>query len=143
MKSVFFTLLFISLSFCSYAEDLKEFNISGKTVIFYGMPQSEYDAKDEQEQSELVETISDFDYYHEKIQGFLKEHKIKSYQTTNTEIKIIQNNNKNTTYNRMKLDSVVGIIMVDKSKNPKLLLGVMTDVGLKDFISKYFSIQPN
>ena len=142
MKSVIFTLLFISLSFCSYAEDLKEFNISGKTVIFFSMTQSEYDSKDEKEQSELAETLSDFDHYRGKIQNFLKENKIQSYLTTNSKIILKQTDNL-TSYNRKQLDHVVGFIMADQSKKPKVILGVMTDVGLKDVISKYFSIQPN
>jgi hypothetical protein len=140
MKSIIFTFLFISLSFCAYAEDLKEFNITGKTVIFFSITQTEYDSKNEEEQSELVETLSDFDYYRGKIQGFLKENKIQSYQTTNSKIIVSQTKNR-TTYNRKQLDHVVGVIMADQSKKPEVLLGVMTEVDLIDAVSNYFSIK--
>jgi len=130
MKSKFFTLLIISFSFCTDAGDLKEFKISDRSVIFFSVTQSEYDSKDDKEQSELTEILSDFDFYQSEIQSFLIENKIQMYQTKNSEINIIQGNDKNTTYNRKQLDSVVGTIMADQSKKPKLLVGVMTDVKL-------------
>ena len=106
------------------------------------MTQAEYDSKDEEEQSELVETLSVFDYYRGKIQRFLKENKIQSYITTNSKIILKQSDNQ-TTYQRQQLDHVVGLIMTDQIKKPEVKLGAMTDVGLKEVIAKYFKIQPN
>ncbi|MCP4161483.1 MAG: hypothetical protein GY760_15535 [Deltaproteobacteria bacterium] len=143
MKSVKIIFLVVSIavfsSICTGDENNdKTLNVKGRCVIFFGLPQNEFDSYSEEDQDEINEAISDFYYYCNEALPFLKEKGINYYFTAMDNIQIKLQNNKTITYERKNNKHIVGVILTD-GKNPKVHLSIETDY--LNIFKDYFKIK--
>lgn len=114
---------------------------SDKAVIYFTLSKSEYEQINEEIRWQTDEVLSDFYFYKNKVSDYLKNNNIEQILTVKKQV-IIQNKDiKNLTYNKSDFDHVVGIIMVNGQKDPKVFLGVGTDTDLIEMFKAYFEIQ--
>lgn len=114
--------------------------VKGKAVVFFGPTEQEYKSLSANEQNEWNELLSDFYHYRDNTIPFLESHKIKPIITSNTKI-IIQTGANTRTYARKKFKHIVGYILADGNKEPKVVEGVGTDIDLISDFKEYFKIK--
>ena len=116
--------------------------ISGKSIIFFTLTQTEYDSLSKIEDSEIDAVLSDFYHYSNGIKKFLKKHGIKSIFAVHEVIQTKIDTNKTIYLHKGEdFSSVVSTVMSDGEKYPKIIKGVATDVDLMPEIKKYFQFK--
>jgi hypothetical protein len=85
--------------------------------------------------------LSDFDHYRDKTIPFLESNNIKPIITANMNIKIHLAGANSRDYVRKKFKHIVGYILTDGNKEPKVVLGVGTDKDLINDFKKYFKFK--
>ncbi len=115
-------------------------DVKGKAVVFFGPTEKEYDSLSENEQNEWNEVLSDFYHYRDEAIPYLESNKIKPIITANKEIRI-QTGTNSRTYARKKFKHIVGYILTDGKKEPKIVQGVGTDIDLINDFKEYFKIK--
>jgi len=135
------TLILLSLSAAHGSTADDTLNISGKSVVFFGPTQSEYDALNEDIQSEMNEVLTDFYYYNEKVLPFLNRNKIREFFTDKAIITIQLTGTEIRSFRRQDFKQAVGMIMSDGRQEPKVYLGVATDIDLLKMFEDFFSLE--
>jgi hypothetical protein len=103
----------------------------GKTVIFFTISEMEYNTLSRGPDSGIDETLDDFNYYAAIFADTLKKVGYKPIITGSRYIQIKLGNGIYKTYDRLaEKESVVGYIMSDGIKEPKVEYGVVTDIDL-------------
>ena len=110
---------------------------TGKTVVFFGPSQAEYDKLKRDDSSGIDEVLSDFQFYAGKIQPYLKTLKIQFVMTSAETIEL-KYSGQLLEFVRLKSGYDVGVILSDGVQKPKISFGVKTDDDLKADISGYF-----
>lgn len=123
-------------------DQLKTLNISKKTVLFLKITEERVDSLSTKE-DDIDEVLSDFSYYSARIGAYLHDHGIASEFVTKNELQLKYNNGQVYMYNRTNLDHLVGTILADGQKEPKVLAGVFTDLDLREELIQYFNIRQN
>ena len=142
MKILFVGLIFISILTSSVFAQIESPSdtlfVKGKAVIFFEFTETEYDSLLKDEESELVEVISDFYYYRDKVIPDLKEEGISSIISDHEYFKILLDDGRKIIYERKQFEYEIGIIFTNGKQEPKVNLGVRTDVGLWQAIKEFF-----
>ena len=115
--------------------------VSGKAVVFFGPTQAEYDSLSEEEKAEMNEVLSDFYYYREQVIPFLKSNQIQEFLTASPRIQVKLSGSEHRTFARRNFNVNVGLIMADGTQEPKVFLGVATDVDLIPMFKDYFGLE--
>jgi hypothetical protein len=121
-------------------DDIELIN-SLKAVVYFSITNQEYEKIDEKIRWQTDEVLSDFYHYKDALSSFLKENGIKEYFTAKKQIAFQNSTKGKTVFKRSNFDHVVGIIMVDKNKEPRVFLGVGTDIDLIEEFKTYFEIK--
>lgn len=116
-------------------------DVKGKAVVFFGPTEKEYNALSENEKNEWNEVLSDFYHYRDKTISFLESNNIKPIITADMNIKIHLKGGKSRTYVRKDFKHIVGYILTDGNKEPKVVLGVGTDMDLINDFKEYFKLK--
>ena len=117
------------------------FEVSGRAVVFFGPTQEEYDAWGGQDQEEMNEVLSDFDFYQSKVVPFLEANDIEDFHTTNRVIRVVLSEEESRIYRRRQFEHEVGFIMIDGAREPVVSLGVDTEVTWIPIFKVYFNIK--
>ncbi len=115
--------------------------VSGKAVVFFVPSQEEYDSLSDDEKAEINEVLSDFYFHRENVVPYLKSNMIQEFLTDSAKIMIKVNGNKTLTFIKREFNQEVGVIMSDGKKEPKVDLGVATDIDLIFRFREYFGIK--
>ncbi len=115
-------------------------DVKGKAVVFFGPTGKEYDSLSENDQNEWNEVLSDFYHYRDQAIPYLESNKIKPIITASTKIKIQAGTNTRT-FTRKKFKHIVGYILTDGNKKPKVVEGVGTDMDLILDFKEYFKLK--
>jgi len=127
--------------FAQQGRDSTKLVIIGQSAVFFGPSQQEYDSLAKDENSGIDEILSDFYYYQAPIAKFLKEHKI-GVELTSAPLIVAQlSDGKTQTYHRRDFGQVVGVLLIDGTQEPKVMLGVETDVDLIPELEKFFKLK--
>jgi len=134
--------IFIILAtFINCNSDSKYITINEKTVVLFSITQEEYDEKIESDEGEGIdEILSDFNYYADNIEKAIKSHSINFLFSTSYRFKFILSDGKIETFDRRDKEHMVGFILFDTKRKPKILSGVYTDVDIMIEVEKYFKI---
>jgi hypothetical protein len=116
-------------------------HVSGKTVVFFGPTQAEYDSLSEEEKGDMDEVLSDFYYYRQQVISFLKSNQIQEFLTASPRIQFQLSGRERRTFLRRNFNPNVGLIMADGNQEPKVFLGVATDVDLIPMFEEYFGLK--
>lgn len=126
-------------------ESQKENNIESVTfekgVIFFTLSNHEYAKTNGKEREDLDEVLGDFYHYQKSVSPFLKENELKQIITAKKQIVIRHKDKEKTIYNKSDFKHVVGLIMFQNKKDPKVFLGVETDIDLIEMFKDYFEIK--
>lgn len=118
----------------------KAVEVKGKAVVFFSPTEKEYNSLSENDQNEWSEVLSDFYHYRDNSLSFLEAHQIKPIITSSSKI-IIRNERRTRTYLRKRFKHIVGYILTDGSKEPKVVEGFGTDIDLVMDFQAYFNIK--
>ncbi len=132
-------LAFVGL--CQAQELADTIRIPAKGIVFFGPTEAERDSLNQREDSGIEEVMADFLFYVGKIRPFLDSNGISLYETTARKIVII--GAKPFSYGRASPGAVVGLILEQNGKPPKVLEGVSTDVDLQQICTEYFNLRSN
>ena len=80
-------------------------------------------------------------HYRDASIPYLESHNIKSIITSDMKIKIHFAGENSRTYAREKFKHVVGYLLTDGIKEPKVVLGVGTDMDLANDFKEYFKLK--
>ena len=116
-------------------------HVSGKAVVFFGPTQAEYDSLSEEEKGDMDEVLSDFYYYRQQVISFLKSNQIQEFLTASPRIQFKLSGRERRTFLRRNFNPNVGLIMTDGNQEPKVFLGVATDVDLVPIFEEYFGLK--
>ncbi len=116
-------------------------DVKGKAVVFFGPTEKEYNSLSENDKNEWNEVLSDFYHYRDKTIPFLQSNNIKPIITADMNIKIHLAGGDSRTYVRKKFKHIVGYILTDGTKEPKVVLGVGTDMDLINDFKEYFKLK--
>jgi hypothetical protein len=117
-------------------------DVKGKAVVFFGPTEKEYNSLSEKERNELNEVLSDFYHYRDSLVPYLESNNIKPVITSDRKITIHLAGDKSRTYVRTKFKYVVGQIITDGKREPKVVLGVVgTDIDLINEFKQYFKLK--
>jgi hypothetical protein len=112
--------------------------INEPSVVFYKPTNEKIDSLLQDENSGFNEILSDFLYYSEQIEPYIKSVKIKPIHSS-AHILYFRLRNKNPfTLFREDFEHSVGLILVNKKNDPFVLQGVYTDVFISEKIDNYF-----
>jgi hypothetical protein len=138
-----FIVFFLLVMGSSYAEaEDGVLDVKGKAVVFFGPTEKEYNSLTEKERNELSEVLSDFYHYRDSLIPYLESNNIKPIITSGKKITVHLAGDKSRTYVRKKIKYVVGQIITDGKREPKVVLGVAgTDVDLINDYKQYFKLK--
>jgi hypothetical protein len=117
-------------------------SISGKAVVFFGPSQSEYLTMTDQEKDAIDEDLYDFYYYREKVLPFLASRGIQEFSTARRQIEIQLDNNESFSYFRKDFGRLMGVILTDGRRAPKILPGAISQTELILVFEEYFGLEP-
>ena len=143
MKNIFTLtiLILLTIGSASYGGSKDDvLNIEGKAVVFFGPTKQEYNSLSENDKNEWSEVLSDFYHYRDETIPYLESNKIKPIISSNATIKIRAGANTRT-YARKKFKHIVGYILTDGNKEPKVVEGVGTDMDLINDFKEYFKLK--
>jgi hypothetical protein len=115
-------------------------HVSGKAVVFFGPSQAEYLSMSDQEKKEINRLVYDFYHYRGKVLSFLELNEINEINTARSKISIELDGKKTIIFDRKDFGKVVGLIMTDGHREPKVFLGAATDSQIIDMCYKYFDL---
>ena len=116
-------------------------NISNNTILFFSISQQEYDILSSNKKSEIDEVLSDFNFYSKKITEILTNKNINTNFIKSVKFHLEYDSGNFYSFNRSNFEHIVGTILMDAIKEPKVLYGVYTDIDLLEEINKYFNIR--
>jgi len=132
-------LMIVNPSYGGPKDDILD--VEGKAVVFFEPTEKEYNSLSENEKNEWNEVLSDFYHYRDSIIPDLESNNIKPVITSAMKITIHFAGDKSRTYIRKKFKQNVGYLLTDGNKEPKVILGVRTDVDLMIYFKQYFKIK--
>ena len=115
-------------------------HVSGKAVVFFGPSQAEYLSMSDQKKNEINKLLYDFYHYRGEVLSFLELNEINEINTARSKIFIELDGKKTIIYDRKDFGKVVGLIMTDGHREPKIFLGAATDSQIIDMCYKYFDL---
>lgn len=114
--------------------------VKGKAVVFFSPTQEEYNVISDKDKSEWGEVLSDFYHYRDKTIPFIESNNIKPIITADMKINIHLAAT-NHIYTRKKFEHIVGYILTDGIRDPKVVLGVGTDSDIIENVKEYFKLR--
>lgn len=115
--------------------------VRGKAIVFFGPSQSEYIAMSDQEKDEIDEVLYEFYHYGNEVLAFIQDNGIQAFSTAKPKVEIIFDDNDRIIYSRAGFEFIVGIIMTDGRRAPKIFLGAATDLDLISMFRQYFDLE--
>jgi hypothetical protein len=144
MKIVTLGLILLVMASPVSAQDLDPDNdsleVAGRAVVFFGPSQAEYLSMTHDEKDAIDEALYDFYHYRGKVLDFLEVNNIDEFSTAKRRIKVYLNGERVRIYDRRDFDHVVGLIMTNGQREPKVFLGPATDVEWIMMIEDYFGL---
>jgi hypothetical protein len=142
-KIALLILVFFVMGSLSHAGTKDEvLDVKGKAVVFFGPTEREYNALSEKEKNYLSEMLSDFYHYRDSLVPYLESNNIKPVITSDQKITIHLAGDKSRTYVRKNFKYVVGQIITDGKREPRVVLGVVgTDIDLINEYKQYFKLK--
>lgn|SRR5574341_1539 len=116
-------------------------DVKGKAVVFFGPEEKDYNLLSEDEKNEWSEVLSDFYYYRDKTIPYLESNNIKPIATSVASIKVHLAGANSRSYAKQKFEHIVGCILTDGNSEPKVVLGVGTDVDMINDFKEYFKLK--
>jgi hypothetical protein len=114
--------------------------VSGCSVYFFVPTQTEYDSLLSSDPN-IEEAYSDFFYYAGEVCGSVKKMGLKPYISASPLIAVKENGETKYLYKRRQFKEIFGLILINASKKPKIILGVDTDQGWLQEIKKYYYLK--
>jgi len=140
IKFVLTILILLTIGSIANGSSTDVLDVKGKAVVFFGPTEREYNSLTENYKNEWSEVLSDFYHYRDKTIPYLESNKIKPIVTANTKI-IIHTGTNARTFVRKNFKHIVGYILTDGNKKPKVVEGVGTDMDLINDFKEYFGLK--
>ena len=115
--------------------------VSGKAVVFFGPTWDEYVSLSEKDKAAINSELYDFAHYRLQVLEYLEANGIQPVSTARQNIQIQIEPNEVIHYFRRDFDHVVGLILTDGLKEPKVFMGAATASELKSMFEEYFGLQ--
>jgi uncharacterized protein YdhG (YjbR/CyaY superfamily) len=111
--------------------DTDTLKVQGRVVVFFTISQQEYDLLPKDTDSGVDEVLDDFNYYAGLAADSMKQAGYETMITGSRYIQIKFNNSTFKTFDRLESkENIVGCILSDGIKEPKIEYGVLTDLDL-------------
>lgn len=134
-------LLLVVLSVRVQAQESPDtIRVSSQAIIFFGPSQAERDSMSLQENSGIDEVLSDFLFYAGRIRPFLDSNSISVHETNSRRFVVIRQKGMPLNFDRESMDAVVGCILLQDGKEPRILTGVNTDIDLRETATEYYGL---